>query len=107
MCDRAQLPAGLLADGERRRQRAPWPKQCSSFEFTPPAWAILYLETGSAIVFGPGVPWRTAIAPAQVVLVAGAHYRIAPSHDADLTIQHLRHPSSTAECSSESAEARR
>ena len=41
---------------------------------------------------------------AIVVLVAGARYRIAPSDDADLIIQHFRHPS-LSRCPGEPAEA--
>lgn len=103
LCDRAQLPAGLIADGAPLRQRAPWPKQCR-FELTPPTWAVLRLDSGTAFVTGPGVPRPTMTAPAQVVLVAGARYRITPSDDADLIIQHFRHPS-LSRCPGEPAEA--
>jgi len=94
LCDRAQLPAGLIADGEPVRHRKPWPKQ-SHLELASPSWAVLHVEAGSAIVTGPGVPGRTVAAPAHVVLVAGARYRVAPSDGADLTIQRFRHPSPT------------
>ncbi|MDH4171953.1 MAG: hypothetical protein OEW42_20410 [Acidimicrobiia bacterium] len=103
LCDRAQLPAGLIADDDPLRQRAPWPKQCR-FELTPPAWTVLRLDSGTAFVTGTGVPRPKLAAPAQAVLVAGARDRIAPGYDADLTIQHFRHPT-IAPCPGESVEA--
>ena len=91
LCDRAQLPAGLVPEGPPRNLKATL-RHCR-YELTPTGWAILLVEAGSVAMAGQRHTSRVITGPARVVLVAGVRYRIAPDADAVVTIQALRDPS--------------
>lgn len=77
LCDRAQLPTGLVPEGPPHRHRAPWDRH--GYELAPTVWTILTVEAGAVDLACHGAPVRNLVAPARSVLVAGGSYRIAPS----------------------------
>ncbi|MEZ5246024.1 MAG: hypothetical protein R2707_13075 [Acidimicrobiales bacterium] len=93
LCDRAQLPVGLVAagpptllDGHDR----------SGHELAPAAWSTLTVEAGTATVVAASGSSRCLTTGALVVLVPGTAYQVTPGSDAVLALQPLHHPAVTA-----------
>ena len=90
LCDRAQLPVGLIAVDPVRRQHIGDPRPCTVM--TPTAWTVLTVESGAVRVGGRGHSDRPLAAHARAVLVAGAPYQLTAAPDAVIELQRLEFP---------------
>ena len=90
LCDRAQLPVGLIAVGPVRRRHIGDPRPCTVM--TPTAWTVLTVESGAVRVGGRGHSDRPLAARARAVLVAGAPYQLTAAPDAVIELQRLEFP---------------
>lgn len=90
LCDRAQLPVGLITVGPVRRQHIGDPRPCTVM--TPTAWTVLTVESGAVRVGGRGHSDRPLAAHTRAVLVAGAPYQLTAVPDAVIELQRLEFP---------------
>lgn len=90
LCDRAQLPVGLIAVGPVRRRHIGDPRPCTVMTAT--AWTVLTVESGAVRVGGRGHSDRPLAARARAVLVAGAPYQLTAAPDAAIELQRLEFP---------------
>lgn len=90
LCDRAQLPVGLIAVGPVRRRHIGDPRPCTVMTAT--AWTVLTVESGAVRVGGRGHSDRPLAAHARAVLVAGAPYQLTALPDAVIELQRLEFP---------------